>query len=206
MAAKRACPVCRVSVNVENLEGHLARVHPRTRVGVELNPEERWEIRRAHRASGSQHSRRIFVVGTLVLMGFLLAAYVVSTFAVRAGGTIHLDPTSYDFGDIGQTSVSTTFRIHNLGTSPLVLEGVSTSCMCTTARVVYAGLASPTFGYHDNPAGWSLALPPSAEANLEVFYDPTVHPELGHFEREVYILSSDPAHREAFVQIHVYEV
>ncbi len=176
MAAKRSCPVCGVSVNLENLEGHLARVHPREHVPAPLAERERKAFRRARRPSVPRRSRRLAVAGALALAGIFLAAYFVSS-SGPVGGMIHLDPSSYDFGEIGQAVVSTTFRIHNYGTSNLVLQGVSTSCMCTTARVVYAGQTSPTFGYHDNPAGWSLALAPGAEGNLQVFYDPTVHPE-----------------------------
>jgi len=102
--------------------------------------------------------------------------------------------------------VSTTFRLHNQGAVPLRIEGASTSCMCTTARITYGGQMSPTYGFHANPGGWSLSLPPGAEALLEVFYDPQAHPELGPFAREVYVLSSDPNLREATVGIRGMEV
>lgn len=208
LAQKRKCPLCAASVNLENLEVHLAKVHPRDRVRVALSEEERRGIRRSRRPDMTRSGRKLL---TTVLAGGALAALALFWAASLPpapgpGGTIHFEPSSYDFGPIGQDVVSTTFRIHNRGETRLLLQGVSTSCMCTTARVVYAGRTSPTFGYHDNPAGWSLELPPGAEASLEVFYDPTVHPELGHYVREVYVLSSDPAQREASVQIHVTEV
>ena len=120
------------------------------------------------------------MVAALAVVGSLVALTPAS------GGRIHLEPTVYDFGDVGQ-------------------DVVSTSCMCTTARVVYGGTVSPIFGYHSNPA-WSLSLPPDAEARLEVFYDPTVHPELGHYVRQIYVGSSDPEQREAILEIHVREV
>lgn len=143
----------------------------------------------------------VLTAGILVALALVWAA----SLPPFVGGTIHIEPRFYDFGDIGQTIVSTSFRIHNGGTGPLVLQGISTSCMCTTARVVYQRIASPTFGFHDNPA-WSLSLPPDAFATLEVFYDPTVHPEFGEFHREVYVLSSDPTDREVSVRIRVMEV
>jgi hypothetical protein len=195
-------------VNAENLQTHVSRVHPRDRVAVSRVEEEAHGARRPHRLGMSRSSRKRLAT---VLAGVILVAVAVIWTAslpppAAPGGRIHLDPASYDFGPIGQDVVSTDFRIHNWAETRLLLEGVSTSCMCTTARIVYAGRTSPTFGYHDNPSGWSLELPPGAEAVLEVFYDPTVHPELGHFVREVYILSTDPAEREASVQIHLTEV
>lgn len=207
MAPKTKCPICAVSVSVENLETHLAKVHPRESVRIDLPGEERRAIRRPHRTPMTRSGRRLSIVLAVVALGLGVLVWAASLPpSPIAGGTIHVEPASYDFGPIGQDVVTTAFRIHNRGDSRLVLQGASTSCMCTTARVVYAGRASPTFGYHDNPGGWSLTLLPGAEASLEVFYDPTVHPELGHYVREVYVLSSDPAQREASVQIHATEV
>lgn len=206
MAAKRRCPVCDVQVNFENLAGHMAHVHPREEATLPLEAKGRREAARRRSVPMSRAQRRAILYGTVGVIVIVLAIVLGPYLLPTAGGTIHLEPTSYDFGDIAQAPVSTTFRLHNLGTSNLLLKGVSTSCMCTSARVSYGGTTSPAFGYHDNPAGWSLSLPPGTEASLVVAYDPTVHPELGHYVREVYILSSDPEHREATVEIHATEV
>jgi hypothetical protein len=206
MVAKRTCPRCGATVNVGNLPRHFERVHPRDDVAAALSTDERRTLERRTRVPMSAAGRRRLVGASLAVAAVLFVVWLLSWSTVPTGGVIHIEPASYDFGEIGQSTVSTTFLLHNLGSSVLVLQGVSTSCMCTSARVVYGGVASPTFGYHDNPGGWSLALPPDAEASLDVFYDPTVHPELGHFMREVYVLSSDPGHREASVQIHATEV
>ncbi len=207
-AAKRKCPRCGVSVNVENLQTHLAKVHPRDSVEIPLARDDRRQIAHSKRTPISSAQRRWLVIGAMAVAGTVLAIGLWSLLAGPTGGTIHLDPASYDFGTIQAAAgpVSTTFRLHNRGASNLVLLGLSTSCMCTTTRVSYASQASPVFGYHDNPGGWSMTVPPGAEAYLEVFYDPNVHPELGHFERAVYVLNSDPTQREAIVEIHVTEV
>lgn len=205
VAERQVCPRCHARVNAGNLASHVARVHPRDRVEVPAEALRRADGPRGHRAPMSRGQRRALLGGVGVVLGIVVAALALPAFLTPVGGTIHLEPTSYDFGNIGQDTVSTTFRLHNRGTTTLALQGVSTSCMCTTARVVFQGRVSPTFGNHGNPA-WSLAMPPGTEALVDVFYDPTVHPELGHFVREVYILSSDPALREASVQIHATEV
>lgn len=170
-------------------------------------PEER-EPSRVRRLPMSTSQRRRLAIAIVAIALAVLGLALWSVLSVPVGGTIHLEPAEYDFGTIQAAAgpVSTTFRLHNRGSSNLVLLGLSTSCMCTTTRVSYGGQVSPTFGYHDNPGGWSMALPPGAEAYLEVLYDPNVHPELGYFQRAVYILSSDPAQREASVLISVYEV
>ena len=191
----------------ENLEAHIAKVHPRDFVDVPISEEERRALRRSRRIPLSRTTSRAFAIVVGIGAAVALLAVFAGPFLVApSGGSIHVEPSSYDFGEIGQSTVSTTFRIQNRGTSNLVLQGVSTSCMCTSARVVHEGTTSPTFGYHSNPGGWSLLLPSAEEAQLEVFYDPTVHPELGHFLREVYIVSSDPAQREVSVTIHATEV
>lgn len=202
-AARKTCPECGVSVRLENYEAHLARVHPRDAAAHPLSPSEKAEVRRSRGPPRPAVPRRWLAIGALVAALAVVGSLVALTPA--SGGRIHLEPAVYDFGDIGQDVVSTSVRLHNAGASTLVVRGVSTSCMCTTARVVYGGTVSPIFDYHSNPA-WSLSLPPDAEARLEVFYDPTVHPELGHYVRQVYVGSSDPERREAILEIHVREV
>lgn len=205
VAAKRTCPACGAHVNIENLKAHLAKVHPRESLRLEVEEPEAHAARRAQAPLSRGTRRGIAAVG-IGVAAVLVAAALGGLLLRPAGGTIHFDPWSYDFGDIGQSVVSTTFRLHNQGTSPLRIDGASTSCMCTTARITYGGQVSPTYGFHANPGGWSLVLSPGAEALLEVFYDPQAHPELGSFAREVYVLSSDANLREATVGIRGMEV
>ena len=77
--------------------------------------------------------------------------------------------------------------------------------MCTSADLTYLDRTSPRFGQHANPP-WQLVIAPGTSGFLNVYYDPTTHPERGHFERQVYILSSDPAQRETSITIHAFEV
>lgn len=165
-------------------------------------------MKRAAVPRGSSSSRadwRIAVVLLAVVIAAGIGLWAYEARPVNASGRIAIDHTSWNFGDIGQDVVSHTFRVRNAGTESLRLDGISTSCMCTSAAFTYGPATSPRFGQHNNPP-WQFVLEPGTEGLLIVFYDPTVHPETGHFERDVYILSSDPLQREARVTIHVNEV
>ena len=209
MAGQVRCRECGSSVKAENLAAHYERVHPKAQ--MQLSDAQRWEVARAtaprpapRPVSPGTWKVVAVILGVVLFLGVAVVGYGVLS-AAGASGTIDLEPSSWDFGDIQQVTVSHTFTVRNAGTTPLRIDGISTSCMCTTAHVDYMGGSSPTFGYHESPS-WSLVIAPGTQGSLTVHYDPTVHPERGHFERQVYILSSDPTEREAIVTIHVYEV
>lgn len=204
MADRTQCPECAVSVKVENLADHVDRVHPGAR--SRLSQEERREIDRLarHRHAGRANWR----VGAAILAIVLalgVGAWAIELRGPEAAGRISIDHGTWDFGDIGQLEISHAFRIANVGSGPLRLQGVSTSCMCTSAVFVYGSQTSPRFGQHNNPT-WELSLPAGAEGSLVVYYDPTVHPERGHFERDIFVLSDDPLQRETTFTIHANEV
>ncbi len=203
------CPECGSSVKAENIAGHYERVHPKARL---ILPET--EEREVARAAAPRPAPRPItsktwkvvaaVLGAVLFLGIAVVGYGALS-AAGASGKIDVEPPSWDFGDIQQVTVSHVFTIRDVGSTPLRIDGISTSCMCTTAHIDYMGGSSPMFGYHENPS-WGLTIAPGTQGSLTVHYDPTVHPERGHFERQVYILSSDPTLREASVTIHVYEV
>ncbi len=203
MADHKRCPVCGRPVKASNLAGHYERVHPRAK--PKLSKEDHEAIRQETvRARPSSHANwRVPAIAVLLvaLVGGGIYAY---TAAPAAAGRIAVDPTTWDFGTITQVVVSHTFEVRNLGSTPLRLDGISTSCMCTSAEFTDASGTSPRFGFHSNPP-WEHTIAPGGQGVLTVFYDPTVHPERGHFQRDVYVLSSDPAQREVTVTIHVTE-
>lgn len=84
--------------------------------------------------------------------------------------------TSFDWGTIGINNgkVQKTFVIKNSGSSPLKLNNVVTSCMCTTAQVVINGQSSPAFGMHAK-SSWSGEVLPGQSADLVVVFDPAFH-------------------------------
>ncbi len=109
------------------------------------------------------------------------------TVAAAQPQIVILDP-SHDFGRVRYGDVSHhTFTISNTGAAPLVIEGVSTSCGCTSAEV------STT----DIPAGGS--------ADLIVSFDPAVHKDdtdLGPLTRTIYVDTNDPEQPEVEAKIY----
>lgn len=108
--------------------------------------------------------------------------------------------TKKDLGTVSQQDgiVTTEFSLKNEGKNDLVIDKLSSSCGCTSATLIYQGQESPRFymaGHgHDAPnPDWKVAIAPGDEAQVKVYYDPTVHPDLtGSVTREVSVHSNDP--------------
>ncbi len=210
MSGSKRCPECGTPVKVTNLADHYGRVHPRAKLRLSKEEQavaERASVRRDRPAS---HADRRILAAILVVLAVVAAGagawwFVQARSGPPASGRIQVSPTVWDFGNIDQSVQTHSFQVQNVGTTPLRLDGISTSCMCTSADLTYMGTTSPLFGQHENPP-WSLTMLPGTGGTLAVYYNPTVHPELGHFQRDIYILSSDPAQREVVVTIHATEV
>lgn len=128
---------------------------------------------------------------------------------------ISIDNPRHDFGTVSQSQgiVTTTFAVKNTGGSDLIIDNMDTSCMCTSASLIYNGEESPRFGmsmHGDNPDDFELVLPPGDAAQLKVYYDPMAHgkqeePEV-RITREVTITSNDPADFQKKVRIELTQV
>jgi len=114
--------------------------------------------------------------------------------------------------DLGTVSlkkgiVTTKFVIKNEGKSDLIVDKLSSSCGCTSASLVYQGKEGPRFymaghGHESPDPNWKVAIAPGGEAQVKVYYDPTVHPDLtGAVTREVSIHSNDPVDFETKLTI-----
>jgi len=93
---------------------------------------------------------------------------------------IEIENPKYDFGTVSQSDgiVSTFFTIKNTGGSDLVIENMDTSCMCTSASIIYNGIEGPRFGmsmHGENPEDYELKIPSGESAQLKVYYDPMAH-------------------------------
>lgn len=128
---------------------------------------------------------------------------------------IEIKDPKYDFGTISQADgvVSTVFNIKNTGESDLIIDNMDSSCMCTTARLIYKGEEGPKFGmsmHGDNPKDYSLTIPPGDSAQLRVYYDPMAHgvqkKEELKITREITIVSNDPVDFQKKVKIEVTQV
>lgn len=126
---------------------------------------------------------------------------------------IALTPLAKDLGKISQAKppISTFFEITNNGQDDLIINGLATSCDCTSASIVYKEIEGPIFSMpgHDNnpPADWNFILPAGEKAQLKVTYDPNVHKdERGDAIREIYIFSNDPIKPIGKVRIEFTQV
>ncbi len=126
---------------------------------------------------------------------------------------IAIEPSLSDLGDVsvagGETSTS--FIVRNDGKSDLAITGMESSCGCTTATLVLDGVESPRFGMPghglETPKGWSAVIAPGQTAELKVYYDPTVHPDLrGPVTRTVTVFSDDPVNFGEKVRIEANQV
>ena len=124
---------------------------------------------------------------------------------------ITAEPKTYDFGDVSQAkgTVSTFFTVSNEGGDTLVIDGLSTSCGCTSASLEgspFFGMAGHA-GQGASPPGWSYEIQPGGTAQLEVKYDPNVHLSFrGAATRTVYITSNDPIDFRIGVRIELNQV
>ncbi|HSJ53786.1 MAG TPA: DUF1573 domain-containing protein [Anaerolineae bacterium] len=83
---------------------------------------------------------------------------------------------SHDFGLVPKRpDVAHVFAVQNTGSSDLVVQGLVTSCGCTTAELS------------------SSVIPPGQRADLTVTFDPDFHPTEGEVVRLVWFATNDPA-------------
>lgn len=123
--------------------------------------------------------------------------------------TIMLEPRKVDLGKVStkKGKVETSVTVRNGGQDDLIVNGLSTSCACTTVSLVNNGLEGPLFGAGAQPEGWAATIPPGKSAELRIFYDPSHHKEArGAMMREVYVSSNDPIDRVAKVSIQLEQV
>ncbi|TET90902.1 MAG: DUF1573 domain-containing protein [Methanomassiliicoccales archaeon] len=200
---REECPVCGIKVKVANLPRHLRNVHPHDKSGKDYAKEVEKGLRRrrTHKAPMSPGTKKVVRALAIISIIIVLFGLVFVWYLGLSHPKIEVYPSAHDFGDIQRETVITTFEIRNAGKVDLRLTGVSTSCGCTSAVVRVRGIASPTFGLHDNPKDWSAVLSPGETATLEVSYDAGLHPDTGSVMRVVYIKSNDPFNPEVQVDI-----
>ncbi|MBI4136490.1 DUF1573 domain-containing protein [Candidatus Roizmanbacteria bacterium] len=140
----------------------------------------------------------IVLVSALILFGGAIIASKDSpkTEAVSNENVdVYVDEKSFDWGevDINNGKVEKTFAIKNNGSDPLLLRNVVTSCMCTTATLVYNGEKSPAFGMHQK-SDYALSVLPGEAAELLVVFDPAFHGPsgVGPITRQILVETNDP--------------
>lgn len=101
----------------------------------------------------------------------------------------------YDWGDVdiegGVLEKTFTFQ-NDSADEDLILYGLQTSCMCTSAIInLPNNEKSPKFGMHNNPK-WSHVIKSKEKFKVDVFFDPIFHgPDVtGSIMRQVLLASS----------------
>ena len=148
----------------------------------------------------------------ILLVVAVLAVAIFSAywfFSLPNAPSMQINPERINLGNVsvaaGTKSVS--FSLLNAGKSDLVITGMVTSCMCTSAILAVDGQESPRFGMHEKPSGWQQSIKPGQTATLNVYYDPTVHPDLrGAVTRTISISSNDPLFSTKKITIAVNQV
>lgn len=122
---------------------------------------------------------------------------------------IVLESQEIDLGDVSakEGKVETRISFTNAGQEDLVVDGLSTSCGCTTASVVNDGQEGPVFGAGTSSEVWSTAIRPGETAELRIYYDPSFHGDArGAMMREVSVSSNDPVDPVVKVSIKLNQV
>lgn len=102
------------------------------------------------------------------------------------------DQTFFDLGEIKVSDVKQQdFTLKNIGTKPLQILNINSSCNCTFGRIIYQDLTSDEYGMHDQ-SGYVTEILPEDTAIVRVIYKPALMPVYGLVEREVYVTTNDP--------------
>jgi len=101
--------------------------------------------------------------------------------------------TSFDFGEIKVSDVKQQdFTFKNSGSKDLQILNIDSSCNCTFGQVLYKDFVSKEYGMHAQ-SGYVTQISPSDTASIRVTYKPAIMPVFGLVEREVYVMTNDPA-------------
>lgn len=108
-------------------------------------------------------------------------------------------PESYELGDIPRLGglVIRNFVIKNTTDKSMKLSRITTSCMCTKAKVIVDNQETKLFGMEgmgDKNPPVNLTLNPNQEAKVMFEFDPNAHgPKgVGPIDRSIQLIFSDP--------------
>lgn len=114
---------------------------------------------------------------------------------------IEITSTAFDFGEIKVTDIKQhDFTLKNIGSKPLQILNINSSCNCTFGQVIYKDFTSKEFGMHEQ-SGYVTEIAPGETASIKVTYKPALMPVYGFVEREVYITTNDPANQKLVFSI-----
>jgi hypothetical protein len=123
------------------------------------------------------------------------------------GATLAIDREEVELGTLAVDDVgSANFRLKNVGTEPVEISQVRTSCMCTFAEIALPDENSPQFNMamHNDAAAnaWKGVLAPGREAVVTVIYKPSLMPVEGSAARNVKFATNDPQNPVVELGVH----
>ena len=133
LAKMKECPVCGQQVGLHKLESHLKKVHPRDKVEVKLDAEERKEVRKkAAKAPARPRGKWIALIAVIVVIVVVLAVVLVPR-GLKVGDV----PPDFELPDIyGAHWSLDTFKSYN---KPILIEFMHPQCdACISVAPVLA--------------------------------------------------------------------
>ena len=113
---------------------------------------------------------------------------------------LEINPLNYELGGVAIDGgiVTREYQLKNTTEKTLMIKKITTSCMCTLAKVVVGDKETKFFGMEhsmDKNPPVNIEIPAGETATTIVTFDPAAHgPEgKGPFERIVWLTFSDPA-------------
>ena len=163
------------------------------------------------------NDKKIFVGGTLIVILIIFGAYFFLSDNQKP--TAKIDSyqatnkqrpqvqTSQTVADLGEMKVSDVksydFTVKNIGSAPLQLSQITSSCGCTFGQVIYEGVESNKFGMHVQN-NYVAEISPQKEAIVRVIYQPSIMPVYGAVERDVYVTTNDPQNPKLTFQVKAF--
>jgi len=104
--------------------------------------------------------------------------------------------TIFDIGNIKVTDVKRQdYSLKNIGTKPLQILNVNSSCGCTAGQIIYKEEISREYSMHFQ-SGFVTEIAPGDTATVRLTYRPASMPVYGLVEREVYVTTNDPVNQK----------
>lgn len=149
MATMKECPVCGIRVKLENMEGHLKKVHPRAKVDTILTEEDKTDIKIAKKKQKKQarpfedQERRKWAITAIIIVVIVILAIFLLSMLQDGGPGCDLegeDAILFTRGDVEGNQYSLNAHI---GPRPILIEFFYTECgacisMAPTMNALYA--------------------------------------------------------------------
>jgi len=117
---------------------------------------------------------------------------------------IEAKETFYDMGTVKVADIKEKeFVVKNIGTKPLLLSDISSSCGCTTGQIIYKGVSSKEFSMHSQ-SDYVAQIDPQTSAIVKIVYKPFTMPVYGMVQRQVFMSTNDPAMQKLEFKIKAY--